>query len=363
MTDGRRQFAWSHHGQPAQSLEGKTAANHRSPHPAQPTPTAETRHHPETEPCRTLQPFRFADAARWCARLAWRWSPSSRSRARPARARRAHAGDGGRAGRHHRRRPPSGAAWRSPARCWTPAAAARRAASSASRSGRPRPMLWRRGQASPRGAGRGRPARLDAVEAAFARGDALLHTVPPSGPARHAPSRAVAPAVVLQAGGGWNDTLVSDAMQIVLFGAGHVGHAPGQGAGQPAVPVRWVDERDTLFPPGLPANVAPRPPTRPRPRSTRPRAAATSVMTHSHALDGLVRTDPAAARLRYFGLIGSKTKRARFEHRGRARRGQRAPRRDDLPDGVARHHRQGSSYDCGCHRRPTALCAISGLPP
>ncbi|AOZ05587.1 xanthine dehydrogenase accessory protein XdhC [Cupriavidus malaysiensis] len=158
---------------------------------------------------------------------------------------------------------------------------------------------------------------LDAAEAAFARGDALLRTVPPSGPARHVPSRAVAPAVALQAGGGWSDTLVSDAMQIVLFGAGHVGHALVKVLANLPCQVRWVDERDTLFPPGLPANVRAEATDTPEAEvDAAPRGSYFLVMTHSHALDLALCEQILRRRdFAYFGLIGSKTKRARFEHR------------------------------------------------
>lgn len=159
-------------------------------------------------------------------------------------------------------------------------------------------------------------AWLDAVEHAFAGGRALVRTVPARGPVTLAESRALLPSVACHADG-WTDTLVPADMHVVLFGAGHVGHALVQVLAQLPCRVHWVDERDTLFPPGLPANVTAE--ASDIPEAVVDHAPAGSyflVMTHSHALDQslceriLRRTDIA-----YFGLIGSKTKRARFEHR------------------------------------------------
>ncbi len=158
---------------------------------------------------------------------------------------------------------------------------------------------------------------LDAVERAFAGGHAITRTVPSGGPVRHAASRAVVPDVVLHDDGAWTDTLVPDEMQVVLFGAGHVGHAIVKVLANLPCRVHWVDERDTLFPAGLPDNVEAEATDTPEAViATAPAGSYFLVMTHSHALDQTLcehifrRSDYA-----YFGLIGSKTKRARFEHR------------------------------------------------
>jgi xanthine dehydrogenase accessory factor len=158
---------------------------------------------------------------------------------------------------------------------------------------------------------------LDAVEAAFAAGKPLQRTVPALGAVTATESRAVIPSVTLEADGSWTDTLVPDEMHVVLFGAGHVGHALVKVLANLPCRVHWVDERDTLFPAGLPDNVEAE--ASDTPEAVVAQAPAGSyflVMTHSHALDQTLceeifrRTDFA-----YFGLIGSKTKRARFEHR------------------------------------------------
>ncbi len=114
---------------------------------------------------------------------------------------------------------------------------------------------------------------------------------------------------------------VSDAdLALVLFGAGHVGKALVQVLSAAPCRVTWVDPRRDIFPAPLPANV--------HARGLAPPHAAVDealpgsaflVMTHSHALDlelcerVLRRTDFA-----YLGLIGSMSKRRRFEKRLRA---------------------------------------------
>ncbi|WP_404992842.1 xanthine dehydrogenase accessory protein XdhC [Cupriavidus pauculus] len=160
-------------------------------------------------------------------------------------------------------------------------------------------------------------AWLDAVIAAFAAGRPVQRTVPRSGSITFGPSNALLPAVTLQADDTWIDTLVPDRMHVVLFGAGHVGHALVKVLATLPCRVHWVDERDTLFPGDLADNVEAEATDTPEAVVDQaPAGAYFIVMTHSHALDQqlceriLRRTDFA-----YFGLIGSKTKRAKFEHR------------------------------------------------
>ncbi|WP_019448103.1 xanthine dehydrogenase accessory protein XdhC [Cupriavidus sp. BIS7] len=158
---------------------------------------------------------------------------------------------------------------------------------------------------------------LDAVESAFAAGKAITRHVPVTGKVRVDASRDLLPSVQLDADDTWIDTLVPDEMHVVLFGAGHVGHALVKVLATLPCRVHWVDERDTLFPAGLPENVeAEATDTAEAVVDQAPAGSYFLVMTHSHALDQTLcerifrRTDFA-----YFGLIGSKTKRAKFEHR------------------------------------------------
>ncbi|MCX7659660.1 MAG: xanthine dehydrogenase accessory protein XdhC [Caldimonas manganoxidans] len=106
-----------------------------------------------------------------------------------------------------------------------------------------------------------------------------------------------------------------------LYGAGHVGRALVRVLETLPCQVQWIDEREDAFPPDIPlstaacierlcvdsveAEVA-----------RAPANACFLVMTHQHDLD--LRITEAILRrgdFRYFGLIGSKTKRSRFEHR------------------------------------------------
>jgi xanthine dehydrogenase accessory protein XdhC len=110
-------------------------------------------------------------------------------------------------------------------------------------------------------------------------------------------------------------------MHVVLFGAGHVGHALAHLLGQLPCVVQWVDERDELFPDETPANVQIEATDTPAALVDRaPPGAYFIVMTHNHALDFelteriLRRRDFA-----WFGLIGSMTKRVKFERRLLAR--------------------------------------------
>lgn len=106
-------------------------------------------------------------------------------------------------------------------------------------------------------------------------------------------------------------------MHVVLFGAGHVGHALVKVLGTLPCVVQWVDARDELFPDEVPANVQVEATDLPDAIvDEAPAGAYFIVMTHDHALDfsltqRIMRRDDFA----YFGLIGSKTKRVKFERR------------------------------------------------
>ncbi len=107
-----------------------------------------------------------------------------------------------------------------------------------------------------------------------------------------------------------------------LYGAGHVGRAiVALLAGLPCR-VQWVDERESEFPAGpLPPHIE-RVCVEPvvSEVALAPPSAAYAVLTHSHDLD-LALTQAILQRgdFGWFGLIGSQTKRARFEHRLRER--------------------------------------------
>lgn len=107
---------------------------------------------------------------------------------------------------------------------------------------------------------------------------------------------------------------------LFLFGAGHVGSAIVRALADLPCRVTWVDERDGIFPP-LPPNVQGEVTDMPEAIiDAAPPDSCFLVMTHSHALDQrlaehILRRGDA----RWFGLIGSQSKRMQFEHRLRER--------------------------------------------
>ena len=117
---------------------------------------------------------------------------------------------------------------------------------------------------------------------------------------------------------------------IAVFGAGHVGRALVPLLASLPCKVRWIDSRDNEFPEQIPAGVE---------KvvnddvvdevDNMPAGSYFIVMTHNHQLD-LELTAAILERndFTYYGLIGSQSKRAKFEHRLRDRGFQ--------PDGVQR---------------------------
>ena len=106
-------------------------------------------------------------------------------------------------------------------------------------------------------------------------------------------------------------------MHIVLFGAGHVGHALIALLGRLPCVVQWVDERDELFPDEVAANVQIEATDTPDSIvDDAPPGTYFLVMTHNHALDFSLTARIMRRRdFAYFGMIGSKTKRVKFERR------------------------------------------------
>ncbi|MEI9984292.1 MAG: xanthine dehydrogenase accessory protein XdhC [Aliidongia sp.] len=102
---------------------------------------------------------------------------------------------------------------------------------------------------------------------------------------------------------------------VYLFGAGHTGKAIAQALSLLPLRLTWVDSRAGEFPDPIPAGVAPIIANRPVDLIAEAGPGSSFlVLTHSHALDfdlaeaALLRGD-----FRYLGLIGSTTKRRRFE--------------------------------------------------
>ncbi|SIS10420.1 xanthine dehydrogenase accessory protein XdhC [Pseudomonas sp. A214] len=109
--------------------------------------------------------------------------------------------------------------------------------------------------------------------------------------------------------------------QIAVFGAGHVGRALVPLLASLPCKVRWIDSREAEFPEHLPHGVRKIVSEEPLDEIDElPAGSYCIVMTHNHQLD----LELSAAILKrndfaYFGLIGSKTKRVKFEHRLRDR--------------------------------------------
>ena len=111
------------------------------------------------------------------------------------------------------------------------------------------------------------------------------------------------------------------ALQVMLFGAGHVGRALAEVLGRLPLRVRWIDPRAEEFPAAVASNIEvcctddPESEVRQAPTD-----AVFLVLTHSHALDfELVRAILGRDDFRLCGLLGSHSKRARFAQRLRAR--------------------------------------------
>lgn len=108
---------------------------------------------------------------------------------------------------------------------------------------------------------------------------------------------------------------------LALFGAGHVGQAVVAALGPLPCRILWIDGRSDLLPAEPAGNITPRVEAEPAAAVDEvPAGSFVLVMTHSHPLDldiveaALRRTD-----LAWVGLIGSDTKRRRFESQLRAR--------------------------------------------
>ncbi|MGI9301961.1 MAG: xanthine dehydrogenase accessory protein XdhC [Gammaproteobacteria bacterium] len=108
---------------------------------------------------------------------------------------------------------------------------------------------------------------------------------------------------------------------IVLFGAGHVGKSLMAVLAELPCSVTWVDGREELFPATVPANATVVLSDEPEFEvDDAPPGSFFLVMTHSHPLDQAI-CERVLRRgdFRYCGLIGSRSKRIRFEKRLGAR--------------------------------------------
>jgi xanthine dehydrogenase accessory factor len=112
-----------------------------------------------------------------------------------------------------------------------------------------------------------------------------------------------------------------DALELYLFGAGHVGSAVVRALRDLPVCIHWIDTRDGMLPPEPPAGVDAICTDTPEVEiDDAPASSYFLVMTHDHGLDQrlceqILKRDDFG----YFGLIGSRSKRRNFETRMRRR--------------------------------------------
>ena len=187
------------------------------------------------------------------------------------------------------------------------------------------------------------PDWLDALEAAAARGDrSVLLTAVDAAEPRHIVVHSVGrqsvvpeelhPEVLRMLSGEspepiavgtaegqqwWLTPVVGNRRKVFLFGAGHVGKAVVRALADLPFAVEWIDSREAEYPGEIPANAQVIVTEDPVAEVSRAPAGTTFiVMTHSHDLDEEVchaildRGD-----FEFLGLIGSISKRRRFEHR------------------------------------------------
>lgn len=110
-----------------------------------------------------------------------------------------------------------------------------------------------------------------------------------------------------------------DLFTVALFGAGHVGKAVVQVLSALPCRIRWFDPRADEFPAHVPPGVSVEITNAPeREIAGLADGAWVLIMTHSHAIDlGIAAKALLEDRFAFVGLIGSATKRARFEKRFR----------------------------------------------
>ncbi len=119
----------------------------------------------------------------------------------------------------------------------------------------------------------------------------------------------------------WLQRIAETRRPLVLFGAGHVGKALVKTLADLPFDIRWVDSRADEFPAEIPGHVTTMPTDSPVAEvAGAPPNAIFVVMTHSHDLDeDICYAVLERGQFSFLGLIGSTSKRRRFEHRLRKR--------------------------------------------
>lgn len=123
------------------------------------------------------------------------------------------------------------------------------------------------------------------------------------------------------------EPILQSEFHIAVFGAGHVGAATVDVLSKLDCRLRWIDSRRNIFPAHLPDNVTAVESANPaREVAAMPEGSTYLVITHSHPLDYEI-CDQVLQRgdFAYCGLIGSMSKRRRFE---------RSMRKQGMPDSL-----------------------------
>ncbi|MBL8519026.1 MAG: xanthine dehydrogenase accessory protein XdhC [Betaproteobacteria bacterium] len=140
---------------------------------------------------------------------------------------------------------------------------------------------------------------------------------------RWAPSRDTPRVEFHLQGEAWDfeQVLRREAFPIFVFGAGHVGEAIVHALAPVSSEIVWIDSREDAFPAGRPAGVETQWTDDPASEvAYAPPGTWFLVLTHSHDLDLAICTAILERNdFAFFGLIGSKSKRARFAARLAAR--------------------------------------------
>ncbi|WP_084633209.1 xanthine dehydrogenase accessory protein XdhC [Pleomorphomonas oryzae] len=127
----------------------------------------------------------------------------------------------------------------------------------------------------------------------------------------------VGPTAEVDADGRLDESFGEPLRELLLFGAGHVGRAVVLALAPLPFRIRWIDGRRAAFP-DLPLSRLEQVVTGTPAAELKaaPSDAFVLIMTHDHGLDlDILHASLSEDRFPYVGLIGSRTKRARFEHR------------------------------------------------
>ncbi|MCW3837408.1 xanthine dehydrogenase accessory protein XdhC [Sphingomonas canadensis] len=114
-------------------------------------------------------------------------------------------------------------------------------------------------------------------------------------------------------GDGFVEPEETDTLPVLMFGAGHVGRAVMARAGGLPLHIGWYDSRPEFT--EIPGAVLADEDAMAECAAAAPAEAAVVILTHDHALDYRLAAAALRGRAGHVGLIGSRTKRARFQSR------------------------------------------------